>query len=89
MLNVKAVYFNATKEELERAGESFEDIAELEGGGYPASLGVYHELHCLRQLRFWLWKDRYYPELTEEQDMYFHGHLGMYPASSLFLGPGH
>lgn len=24
-----------------------DDLAELEGGGYLASLGVYHELHCL------------------------------------------
>lgn len=23
------------------------NIAELEGGGHPASLGVYHELHCV------------------------------------------
>ncbi|KAI6784067.1 uncharacterized protein J7T54_004613 [Emericellopsis cladophorae] len=72
---MRPVYFNATRDELEKAGESFENIAELEGGGYPASLGVYHELHCLRQLRFWLWKDRYYGDLTEAQDDYFHGHL--------------
>ena len=29
-----------------------------------------------RQLRFWLWKDRYYGDLTEAQDDYFHGYLG-------------
>jgi hypothetical protein len=42
-----AVYFNATVEELEKAGESFVNMAELTDGGYPASLGVYHELHCV------------------------------------------
>lgn len=42
-----AVYFNASVEELKRAGESFENIAELTDGGYPASLGAYHQLHCV------------------------------------------
>ncbi|UKZ77091.1 hypothetical protein TrVFT333_004809 [Trichoderma virens FT-333] len=73
---IRPVYFNATVEELKRAGESFENIAELTGGGYPASLGVYHELHCVRQLRFWLYRDYYYPNLTKAEDEYLHTHLG-------------
>jgi hypothetical protein len=44
---VSATYFNATREELERSGESLENLAELKGGGYLSSLGVYHEVHCL------------------------------------------
>lgn len=43
----KAVYFNATLQELKQAGESTQDAAELVGGGYLANLGVYHELHCV------------------------------------------
>lgn len=44
---ILATFFRTTKEELERAGESFENIAELPEGGYVATLGVYHELHCV------------------------------------------
>ncbi|KAG8413423.1 hypothetical protein J3458_012984 [Metarhizium acridum] len=72
---MRPVHFNATREELERAGESMSNIAELEGGGYPASLGVYHELHCVRQMRFYLYQEHYYPNLTEAQHEYLRGHL--------------
>ncbi|KKP00473.1 hypothetical protein THAR02_07418 [Trichoderma harzianum] len=72
---IRPVYFNASVGELTRAGESFENIAELTGGGYPASLGAYHQLHCVRQLRFWIYRDYYYPNLTKAEDEYLHTHL--------------
>jgi hydrogenase maturation factor HypE len=34
-------------EELEKAGENLHNISELTGGGYLATIGVYHELHCV------------------------------------------
>lgn len=44
----QAVAFNATLDELRMANESIDgDLVELDGGGYLASLGAYHELHCL------------------------------------------
>ncbi|KAL7911334.1 hypothetical protein GGI35DRAFT_478691 [Trichoderma velutinum] len=72
---IRPVFFNASAEELQKAGESFENIAELTGGGYPASLGAYHELHCVRQLRFWIYRDYYYPNLTKAEGEYLHTHL--------------
>ncbi|KAH8881938.1 hypothetical protein GQ53DRAFT_734493 [Thozetella sp. PMI_491] len=72
---IKPVYFRASREELERGGERLDNLAELEGGGYLATIGVYHEIHCLRQLRLQLFRDRYYPNLTEAQDKYLHRHL--------------
>ncbi|KAI1501575.1 hypothetical protein F5X99DRAFT_382347 [Biscogniauxia marginata] len=72
---VKSSFFKVTYEELEQAGESFEHIAELSDGGYVATLGVYHELHCVRQLRFYLSKERYYPHLTQVQEDYLQHHL--------------
>ncbi|KAK9439700.1 hypothetical protein VB005_07859 [Metarhizium brunneum] len=72
---MRPVHFNATRDELERAGESMANLAELEGGGYPASLGVYHELHCVRQMRFYLYRGHYYPNITEAQHEYLRGHL--------------
>ncbi|KAI3326184.1 hypothetical protein HD806DRAFT_489576 [Xylariaceae sp. AK1471] len=72
---IMPVYFNISQEELTRAGESFERIIELTEGGYLASLSVYHELHCLRNLRLYVFRDRYYPNLTESQHRYLQGHL--------------
>ncbi|KAI1758261.1 hypothetical protein F4782DRAFT_477164 [Xylaria castorea] len=72
---IRPVFFKASREELERAGESVENSIELVGGGYAATLGVHHELHCLRRLRLYLYKDRYFPNLTEAQADYVHGHL--------------
>ncbi|KAG8163786.1 hypothetical protein KVR01_007083 [Diaporthe batatas] len=72
---IRPLYFNASYEELRRGGESLENLAAVKGGGYAATIGVYHELHCLRQLRFYLFRDKYYPNLTLAQDLYLHGHL--------------
>ncbi|KAI3336897.1 hypothetical protein HD806DRAFT_475104 [Xylariaceae sp. AK1471] len=73
---IRPIFFNVSLEEVERAEESVPDeITELADGGYLAILGVYHELHCLRQLRFWLYKDRYYPNVTEKGSEYIHNHL--------------
>ncbi|KAI1283284.1 hypothetical protein F5Y07DRAFT_349230 [Xylaria sp. FL0933] len=72
---ITPVYFNISRDELSRAGESFENIIELTGGGYIASVAVYHELHCLRNLRLYIFRDRYYPNLTESQHSYLQEHL--------------
>ncbi|KAI8633208.1 hypothetical protein F5Y19DRAFT_471474 [Xylariaceae sp. FL1651] len=72
---ITPVYFNISREELERTGESFERVIELTDSGYIASLSVYHELHCLRNIRLYLFRDRYYPNLTESQHRYLQGHL--------------
>ncbi|KAI1119910.1 hypothetical protein F5Y10DRAFT_273593 [Nemania abortiva] len=64
---IRPSFFNATYEELERAGEWSERVAELTGGGYPATIG--------RRMRLYLFKERYYPNLTKAQDDYIHGHL--------------
>lgn len=44
---IPASFFKVTRDELEKAGSSLDNIAELTGGGYVATLGVYHELHCV------------------------------------------
>ncbi|KAI1800518.1 hypothetical protein F4811DRAFT_26099 [Daldinia bambusicola] len=72
---IKPAYFNATIQELERAGESLENVTRLIGGGYLASIGVFHELHCVRQLRFYIYKERYYPNLSESDEKYLQIHL--------------
>jgi hypothetical protein len=44
---IAAVMIRASYDELARAGESPESSIQLQAGGYLASLGVYHDLHCL------------------------------------------
>ncbi|KAI1171481.1 hypothetical protein F4777DRAFT_53750 [Nemania sp. FL0916] len=72
---INGAFFNATFEELSRAGESLDNLAELSDGGYMASIGVYHELHCVRQLRLYIYRERYYPNITEEENFYLRNHL--------------
>jgi len=67
--------FNSTRDEMIAAGESLEDSVELLHGGYETSLSVYHDLHCLLRLRVWVYKDIYYPNLTETQATYEIQHL--------------
>ncbi|KAI0556237.1 hypothetical protein F4679DRAFT_578359 [Xylaria curta] len=69
------IFFRASLEEMEHAGESIDDAVEIADGGYVAELGVYHELHCLRHLRFYLYRDHYYPNLTIAQDQWIQVHL--------------
>jgi hypothetical protein len=68
---MRPVYFK----EFERARESFEDAVEVTDGGYLALLAVYHELHCIRQLRLYLYKDGKYANLTGSEDDYIQPHL--------------
>ncbi|KAI1432589.1 hypothetical protein GGR50DRAFT_586863 [Xylaria sp. CBS 124048] len=72
---IRPMFFNASIEELQRGGERLENLAAVQGGGYAATIGAYHELHCLRQLRFYVFRDRYYPNLTTAQETYLRGHL--------------
>ncbi|KUJ21331.1 uncharacterized protein LY89DRAFT_639313 [Mollisia scopiformis] len=58
----------ASYDEMAHAGERPEDSIELLDGGYLASLGVYHDLHCLRRIRFFLYRDHFYPNMTAEQE---------------------
>lgn len=46
-LTVAAFYFNISSGELAVANFSGDTAVRVKDGGYLASLGVYHELHCL------------------------------------------
>ncbi|KAI0486504.1 hypothetical protein F4859DRAFT_470572 [Xylaria cf. heliscus] len=72
---VRPSFFRASLEDMENAGESIDDAVKIADGGYVAELGVYHELHCLRHLRFYLYREHYYPNLTATQEEYIHIHL--------------
>ncbi|MCJ1233296.1 hypothetical protein MMC14_001251 [Varicellaria rhodocarpa] len=69
------VMIRASSEEMALAGELSDTSVELFSGGFLASLGVYHDLHCLRRIRFYIYKDLYYPNITSQQQSYEEMHV--------------
>ncbi|CAI6332296.1 unnamed protein product [Periconia digitata] len=53
-----------SEEELRASNQS--SVALPEGGGYMAWLGVYHELHCIKMIRQWIYRDHYHTDLPEK-----------------------
>ncbi|KAI0381218.1 hypothetical protein F5Y04DRAFT_281192 [Hypomontagnella monticulosa] len=50
-------------EEMLKLGET--SLQMRDGSGSLAVLGVYHELHCVKRLRKWFYREYYYPNQTE------------------------
>ncbi|KAF2021504.1 hypothetical protein BU24DRAFT_417143 [Aaosphaeria arxii CBS 175.79] len=79
---IQPTFFGATEKELVAGNETVDDAVRIapadkpsESNEYLAALGVYHELHCLRQLRMHLYRDVYYENLTEANERWFFDHL--------------
>ncbi|CAG8948725.1 hypothetical protein HYFRA_00001846 [Hymenoscyphus fraxineus] len=72
---VKPSLIRISHEEMVLAGEHPEVSTKVVGGGYMGSLGVYHELHCMRRLKLFLYKDHYYPGLNGSELEYEMNHL--------------
>ncbi|KAL5430551.1 hypothetical protein PMIN05_010143 [Paraphaeosphaeria minitans] len=68
-------FFNASASGLSAASVSPADAVRDKQSGYLASLGVYHELHCLNQLRNLLYLGTGPAALSSEQITYYHSHL--------------
>ncbi|TVY47472.1 hypothetical protein LOCC1_G002207 [Lachnellula occidentalis] len=73
---LEPVMMRASYEEMALAGEDPDNSIKLLDGGYLASLGVYHDLHCLRRIRFFLYADHFYPSMTEKQRDNEQRHVG-------------
>lgn len=72
---LRPLYFNASTKELVASNTSMADAVKVADGGYVASLGVYHELHCLNQLRYFLYNDRFNPDMSIENKKEWTVHL--------------
>ncbi|KAF1973173.1 hypothetical protein BU23DRAFT_465640 [Bimuria novae-zelandiae CBS 107.79] len=68
-------YFNISVDELSTADVSPSTAIQVKDGGFLASLGVYHELHCLNQLRNFLYLDSAPENLRAKGSSYWHSHL--------------
>ncbi|CAI6328930.1 unnamed protein product [Periconia digitata] len=69
-------FFNATAEEITSVGASIDESVKVDDGGYLASLHVYHDIHCLRRLRLWLYRDHFYPHIDPTRVPDIQRHLG-------------
>ncbi|PVI03215.1 hypothetical protein DM02DRAFT_521275 [Periconia macrospinosa] len=72
---IQPTFFSATEQELVNSGVQVDNAVQLREGGYLASLGVHHQLHCLRQFRLFLYQETFYPNLTQPHKRYLQGHL--------------
>ncbi|KAK1759955.1 putative Tat pathway signal sequence [Echria macrotheca] len=61
-----------TAEELAAHGQT---SVALPRGGYLAWLGVFHELHCVKMLRQWSWREHYFPNMTAHEHMHQMVHI--------------
>ncbi|OTA62303.1 hypothetical protein K449DRAFT_433959 [Hypoxylon sp. EC38] len=59
---IKPMAIKISAQELAQLGES--SIAFKDGSGVLAQLGVYHELHCIKKLKHWIYLSHYYGNPT-------------------------
>jgi len=69
---IKNINIRVSAEELERNHQSSVELPE--NGGYLAWMSVYHELHCLKVLRQWGYKEHYFANMTKQ----LHGEMEMH-----------
>jgi len=62
---LRNVNMRVTKDELQPTNQTSVELPE--NGGYLAWFSVYHDLHCLKTLRQWNYRDHYFPNLTRSE----------------------
>lgn len=70
--SLKNINIRVSKTELETAHQKSIELPE--GGGYLSWLGAFHELHCLKFVRQWTYKDYYHPNLTAGEVVHYQEH---------------
>ncbi|KAI0388941.1 hypothetical protein F5Y17DRAFT_166154 [Xylariaceae sp. FL0594] len=69
---LKYTTLRASGEELEKRNQS---SVELPDGGYMVWLGVFHQLHCVKTLRQWNYREHYHPNLTNKERSHWEVHV--------------
>ncbi|OAL43187.1 hypothetical protein IQ07DRAFT_299834 [Pyrenochaeta sp. DS3sAY3a] len=75
---IQPLYFNASANELAKTIPSLlqKDAVKVLKGGYLASFEVYHQLHCLKQLRRWIYDEDFRTVLAPAESNFLQDHLG-------------
>ncbi|KAF2258877.1 hypothetical protein CC78DRAFT_537484 [Lojkania enalia] len=72
---LQPLYFNASEQELQASGTDPSASVKVKGGGYIAALGVYHEIHCLNKLRYFLYASQRPSNQSEDDAQISTDHL--------------
>ncbi|CAG8972144.1 hypothetical protein HYALB_00009692 [Hymenoscyphus albidus] len=62
---LKNIHIRVSKQELDDMGGQSLELSD--GTGYLSSLEVYHDLHCLKRIRHFMYRDHYLPNMTEKE----------------------
>ncbi|KAI1427095.1 hypothetical protein F5Y12DRAFT_738613 [Xylaria sp. FL1777] len=60
---IEGINLKILPEEMSRLDQVSLELND--GTGYLATLGVYHELHCIKRLRRWFYREYYYPNASD------------------------
>ncbi|KAK5987043.1 hypothetical protein PT974_11159 [Cladobotryum mycophilum] len=73
---LKPLYFNATRDELVRAGEALDRAVEFQGEDMLELLRcIMNSIASYENLRFFVYREHYYPNITDVQHNALQGHL--------------
>jgi hypothetical protein len=61
---LSSIAIRVSGDELHTSNQTSVELPE--GGGYMAWIGVYHQLHCIKMLRQWNYREHYHPGLAPE-----------------------
>ncbi|KAI0186504.1 hypothetical protein EV127DRAFT_394938 [Xylaria flabelliformis] len=56
-----------SEEELRQSGSG---SIPLKDGGYAAGLGVGHNLHCIKKIKQFIYREHFYPNLSNDKDQF-------------------
>ena len=63
---------------MRREDLAFHNVTSLplaDGSGFTSELGVHHELHCLKKVRHWIFRDHYLQNETEDELVEYRAHV--------------
>jgi hypothetical protein len=72
---IEPMTIKVTADELAQFSEGDTTLAFKDGSGYIAEMAAYHELHCIKRIRRFIYLDHYYPNLTEAERVREDAHI--------------
>ncbi|KAI1809102.1 hypothetical protein GGS20DRAFT_369052 [Poronia punctata] len=62
---MEATLIRISEEELKQSNS---DSIPLKDGGYAAGLGIGHNLHCVKKIKQFIYREYFYPDLSKDKD---------------------
>lgn len=74
MLTCPDINLRILPHEMEKLG--YDSLEFQDGSGFLGTMAVYHELHCLKRIRWWFYRDHYWPNMTAAEELEHYTHAG-------------